>query len=346
MFLPVWTRWAFLGVLIGVLGVGVLGVLVLLKHIETLVLDRQIEAQAYQAARIAGLLERELAHGKTPSDVVAQLQERLATMPVTDASFLCLLNRHGEVISHPRADRIGQAPFLSRMPSLENQAPILLRRKLARGFRTTGWLYAQAHSGAAHLVYQKPVEGASWVVSVHHSTEEIQRTLNRLRRQVSLIAISFGFCVVLGSSILIHRINAAQERQFNTELQQINSQYRTLIEKASDSILVLQDGKRIYQNPARERLLGYSLEETSKHDLLDEIAPDDHERVQRYAARRLEGKAAPRTVYGAPGDSRRQTSAGGSASRPHYLPGPSGHPRGGARHFRTHAGRRTAAQPQ
>ncbi|ETW94841.1 MAG: hypothetical protein ETSY1_33150, partial [Candidatus Entotheonella factor] len=57
--------------------------------------------------------------------------------------------------------------------------------------------------------------------------------------------------------------------------------------------LVVQDGKCTYQNPARERLLGYCLEEAAEHLILDEVAPEDRERVKRYASQRLRGKSAP-----------------------------------------------------
>jgi PAS domain S-box-containing protein len=293
MFLPAWTRWAFLEVLIGILGLVAIGLFVVLQHVETLFLDQQIQAQAYQAAQVAGLLERELTRGKAPSVVVQQLQERLVSTPATDTDFLCLLDRSGLVISHPYPDRIGQAPFLSRMTLWENTVPASLRRKLARGLRTDGWLYVQPDDGVPQLVYQKPVKGTAWTLAVHRNTEQMNQRLSRLRHQIVSVAIPFGLCVLLGGFFLTRCISSTQERRITTELQYMSSQYRTLIEQATDPILVVQDGKPIYQNPARERLLGYQLEEILERSFLEEVVPEDRERVQRYATRRLQGKSAP-----------------------------------------------------
>jgi two-component system sensor histidine kinase/response regulator len=293
MFLPAWTRWTLLGVLIGSLGLGAIGLLILLQHVENLFLEQQIQVQAYQASQVVGRLERELTRGKEPSAVVQQLQARLALMPATDTDFLCLLNRSGVVISHPNADRIGQAPFLSRLTSLENKTSKSLRRKLVRGLRTAGWLYAQSRGGAPQLVYQKPVHGTAWTLSVHRNAEPMNQRLSHLRHQIACVAIPVGGCVLLGGIFLALWISYTQERQIETALQNMNSQYRTLIEQATDPLVVVQDGKRIYQNPARERLLGYNLEETLGHTFLDEVAPEDRERIQGYAARRLKGKSAP-----------------------------------------------------
>jgi PAS domain S-box-containing protein len=282
-----------LGILIGSLALVAFGLVVLLQHIETLFLDQQIQAQAHQAAQVAGVLERELTRGKAPSVVVQQLQDRLVTMPATDTDFICLRNRSGVVLSHPHADRVGQTPLFSRMTSLEGKTSILLRQKLAKGLRTDGWLYVELHGGDSQLVYQKPVKGTAWTLSVHRNTEQMNQRLSRLQYQVVSISVPFGFCVLLGGFLLSRGISDTQERRITTALQHMSSQYRTLIEKATDPILVIQDGKRIYQNPARERLLGYSLEEILEHSFLEEIVPEDRERVQRYATRRLQGKSAP-----------------------------------------------------
>ncbi len=293
MPLPSWTRWTFIGVLIGSLGLGATGLYVLLKYVEHSFLDQQIQAQAYQATQVARLLEQDLARGNDPSTVVQRLQEQLAMMTYTDTDFLCLIDPSGAVISHPNGDRIGQSLTLSRLASLENRVPEALRQQLAKGRRSTGWSYAQPCGGAPQIVYQKPVNGSAWTLSVHHNVEQMNQYLNRLRRSILQIAIPFGLFVLLGGMFMTRWISHFQKRQIETALHDMESQYRTLIEQATDPIVVVQDGKRIYQNPARERLLGYSLEETGERGFLEEVVPEDRERVKGYAMQRLKGKSVP-----------------------------------------------------
>ncbi len=182
---------------------------------------------------------------------------------------------------------------MNRMTSLENKASKSLLRKLAKGLGTTGWSYAQPSGGAPQIVYQKPVNGTAWTLSVYRNTQPMNQRLSHLRYQILRVVIPFGICVLLVGIFLARWLSYTQERQMKTELQNMNSQYRTLIEQAVDSILVIQDGKRIYQNPAREHLLGYSLQETAERSFLEEVVPEDRKRVEEYATQRLRGKSAP-----------------------------------------------------
>ncbi len=84
-----------------------------------------------------------------------------------------------------------------------------------------------------------------------------------------------------------------QRRQSQVERQHVENPHRTWIEQAADPIAVIQDGKRVYQNPARARLLGDRLDDAALPDFLDEVAPEDRERIRAYATQRLTGKAMP-----------------------------------------------------
>jgi len=68
--------------------------------------------------------------------------------------------------------------------------------------------------------------------------------------------------------------------------------FRGLVEKANDAILVLQDGKAVYRNPAHAKLFGSTSDQASR-DLFEAIAPEDRERVREYSQRRLRGEAVP-----------------------------------------------------
>lgn len=94
-------------------------------------------------------------------------------------------------------------------------------------------------------------------------------------------------------SFLRRWLNAFRNRRQRAEQQRMEVQYRTLIEQVADPLDVIQDGQRVYQNPARARLLGYHAEEAVVSNFLDEVAPEDRDRVLDYASRRLRGEDVP-----------------------------------------------------
>jgi PAS domain S-box-containing protein len=85
-------------------------------------------------------------------------------------------------------------------------------------------------------------------------------------------------------------------RALEASLRATEIKYRAMIEHTNDAIVVLQDGKIVYRNPAFERLLGHSPEDTkaaADRGLLDFVASEDRERVREYLQRRLRGESVP-----------------------------------------------------
>jgi PAS domain S-box-containing protein len=85
-------------------------------------------------------------------------------------------------------------------------------------------------------------------------------------------------------------------RAIEATLRATEIKYRTMIEHANDAIVMLQDGKIVYRNPALEQLLGHSPEDTKTaagRSLLDFVAPEDRERVRDYSQWRLRGESVP-----------------------------------------------------
>lgn len=58
--------------------------------------------------------------------------------------------------------------------------------------------------------------------------------------------------------------------------------YRVITEFADDAIMMIQDGKIIFMNPACDKLLGQPLTVRTEADLFAVIAPEDREKAMRY----------------------------------------------------------------
>jgi two-component system cell cycle sensor histidine kinase/response regulator CckA len=60
--------------------------------------------------------------------------------------------------------------------------------------------------------------------------------------------------------------------------------FRLISENAADMIAVVEaSGKRVYNSPAYERILGYSVEELQQTSSLDQVHPEDREKVRKAA---------------------------------------------------------------
>jgi PAS domain S-box-containing protein len=84
-----------------------------------------------------------------------------------------------------------------------------------------------------------------------------------------------------------------QER--TAALQEAEAKYRTLVEQASDAIIIVQDGQIVYANPACETLSGYTWDEICQRQprVAEFVVPEDRARVVAYYDRRLRGEAVP-----------------------------------------------------
>lgn len=74
--------------------------------------------------------------------------------------------------------------------------------------------------------------------------------------------------------------------------------YRVITEFANDGILIIQDGKIVFGNPACRDLLGQPLTETAAKDFLEIMYPEDQETVYKHYRALLEngGSVTPKTV--------------------------------------------------
>ena len=61
--------------------------------------------------------------------------------------------------------------------------------------------------------------------------------------------------------------------------QKAEEKYRSIVENAGDSIVVVQDGKVVYRNKADIEILGKTVDETAKQSFLDFVAPEDRDRI-------------------------------------------------------------------
>ncbi|MEN6509970.1 MAG: PAS domain S-box protein, partial [Smithella sp.] len=85
----------------------------------------------------------------------------------------------------------------------------------------------------------------------------------------------------------------AENKHALEALHESEEKYRTLIENASEAIIVIQDFKAVFLNPVIAGMTDYSNEEISSMPFVDFIHPDDREMVLDNHIRRLNGENVP-----------------------------------------------------
>jgi PAS domain S-box-containing protein len=69
--------------------------------------------------------------------------------------------------------------------------------------------------------------------------------------------------------------------------------YRVITESANDGILVIQDGKTVFGNPASGALIGWPVKDSAAKDFLDVVVPEDRQKLSQYYKGLLRSEAIP-----------------------------------------------------
>jgi PAS domain S-box-containing protein len=88
-------------------------------------------------------------------------------------------------------------------------------------------------------------------------------------------------------------IDISDRKQWEEFLKESEYKFRTLAETSSTGIVLYQDGKLVYCNPAVEKLTGYTFDEYANKPFLEVIAPEYKEKVKKYSDLRQKGLPAP-----------------------------------------------------
>ena len=85
-----------------------------------------------------------------------------------------------------------------------------------------------------------------------------------------------------GGLLRIYAIDVTERRRAEDSLREREERFRSLVQNASDIIVVLdEDGQILYESPAVERVLGFTPEERMGTNAFDLIHPEDRETVAR-----------------------------------------------------------------
>ena len=101
---------------------------------------------------------------------------------------------------------------------------------------------------------------------------------------------------LVGRLIVLRDVTALQSADL--ALSESEEQYRTLVERANDGIVIIQDHRILYANPRLTEITGYTLEETVGEPFLQFLWPDVREQLADRYRRRMAGEEVP-AIYDA-----------------------------------------------
>ncbi len=84
-----------------------------------------------------------------------------------------------------------------------------------------------------------------------------------------------------------------EQKRAKEALRESEEKYRTLIERASDGICIIQDGRVKYLNLRLAEMWGGSVDEVTGTPFIDYVYPDERRKVVEYYKRRMAGEAVP-----------------------------------------------------
>jgi len=235
------------------------------------------------------------------------------------------------------ANRLGSMPFeslesiLDSMPSAiviadPNGKFLFVNR---RGMELYGFNYSgfdlDEHIGKVRALKSDgtpyPVEEMPIYNSVKHgiAVRNVEMSIERINGQRLPVMVSSAPLFdakkrVIAAIVIFEDIT--ERKQAEQELKESEEQYRKLVDTITDAIIVHNNGRILYANPAALKLLGVgTLEELSSKDMFNFMAPDERNNIkkridrvtegqkvlpQEEAVIRLDGKLVPVEAIGTP----------------------------------------------
>lgn len=84
-----------------------------------------------------------------------------------------------------------------------------------------------------------------------------------------------------------------RRKEQERELRASEARLRRLVESTPEAIIIAQQGRIVYANPAAERISGYRAAELSRIHYLEMVPPEDQEALRQNHERRLQGLPIP-----------------------------------------------------
>ncbi len=159
---------------------------------------------------------------------------------------------------------------------------------------TDGRLEPEVRSALAkenmHSVYSVPILARGEVLGAMNLIHKVKTSVDELEKE-TLISIGKSIGLAMANALQVTRIQheIEERREIGEALRESELKYRNLVERANDSITIIQDGFIKYANPSAVKLSGLDEDELIGSDFLANVHPDEKAKLQDLYTRRMAG---------------------------------------------------------
>ena len=107
------------------------------------------------------------------------------------------------------------------------------------------------------------------------------------------VEVSVNYLKEAGGRFFVFLRDITQHKKIEEVLRENEEKYRSLVERANDGIVIIQDKLVKYINPRGTEILGYAVQEIVGTPFTNYIHPDEVQRVLSYYTQRIKGKRVP-----------------------------------------------------
>ncbi len=216
----------FLGVLLSVFGTGFIGVSLSLNHFRDVYIKLQLDVNKRQAESMARFLESEIKNGVPLDTVLVRLQ---TSIEGTDAEkgFLCMFDKNGaKLVCHPNKKMVGMnLPAKFQFKEIETGKNVQATNFVTEGNGGGGLL---DKDGAIDITYMVPVEGTSWMLSLHENISMIEKEVKKERLIYSIGSIILGLLIAILATFAARFVSSKYERKIEQQNIELEKNYKEL----------------------------------------------------------------------------------------------------------------------
>ena len=235
----------FISVIIIIFTIGFVGVSLSLNYIKNKYIEIQIDANKRQANTLVRILEDELSQGISEEEIISKLQNSILGSEA-DKGFICMINtENNKLLCHPNTKMIGmEMPATMKFEKYKTEKNITFTQVIGEGKETGGIIKSEMGTEIAYMV---PVEGTTWLISVHENIKMIDEEINKQRLVFAIGSIILGILLAFGATTVARYISLKYEKKIEEQYNELKILHAKVnvqkeeIETQRDNVTIQRD---------------------------------------------------------------------------------------------------------
>jgi len=226
-------------------------------------LEIQIQSSKREARGFAKLISYQIENGVPRELIIKNVQNSIEGTD-TESGFVCMFDWSGVEICHPNPQKIGKQtnPNESYVRPLNEEIDSkdfydLLKQKKQQG----GIRNFSDNSRDSEIIYLFPVKNSDWIIAAHANVNEIEKQVQKLKVNFSLVYILTGVVIILLSLSIVRFLGNYYEKELELKNAKLAEEI-TILSKLNSNLINYKNKINIKINEDNNNLEGK--DETSK----------------------------------------------------------------------------------